>query len=84
MPTYVYECKSCSQTFEAEQRMSDAPLTACGCGAEGTVKRVMQPMAVLFKGSGFYVTDSAAPAPAATCNPGGTCSAPGCPSNPDA
>jgi putative FmdB family regulatory protein len=60
MPTYVYECRSCERTFEVEQRMSDAPLTDCGCGAKGTVKRVVQPVGIAFKGSGFYVNDMGA------------------------
>ncbi len=57
MPTYVYECKSCNNTFEAEQRISEPPLTACACGSEGTVKRIIQPIAVMFKGSGFHIND---------------------------
>ncbi|MCW5939621.1 MAG: hypothetical protein KF884_01150 [Fimbriimonadaceae bacterium] len=57
MPTYVYECRSCERTFEVEQRMSDDPLTDCECGAAGTVKRIVQPVGIAFKGSGFYVND---------------------------
>ncbi len=58
MPTYLYECSSCEKQFEAEQRITEDPLTACPCGAEGTVKRLIQPTAILFKGSGFYINDS--------------------------
>ena len=60
MPTYVYECKKCEKVFEAEQRMSDDPLTTCEiCGAKKSLRRLIQPTAVLFKGSGFYHTDNA-------------------------
>jgi len=57
MPTYEYECKSCSHTFEAFQSMNDAPLKDCPkCGSE--VRRLIFGGAgVIFKGSGFYVTD---------------------------
>ncbi|MGF1573051.1 MAG: FmdB family zinc ribbon protein [Sumerlaeia bacterium] len=58
MPTYVYHCNSCDKTFEANQRMSDKPLTSCGCGSEGTVERQMSAgSGIIFKGSGFYQTD---------------------------
>jgi putative FmdB family regulatory protein len=55
MPFYEYRCKR-GHTFEALQRMSDDPLTSCNtCDAE--VQRVLHPVAVHFKGSGFYTTD---------------------------
>ncbi len=57
MPTYVYECSSCKNTFEAEQRIIEAPLDSCACGSTGTVKRLIQPIAVMFKGSGFHIND---------------------------
>ena len=66
MPTYVYECKTCSTVFEADQSIKDDPLDTCSCG--GPVKRVIQPVGIAFKGSGFYVNDSqksSAPAPVA-------------------
>jgi len=57
MPTYEYECKSCSHNFEVFQSMSDPPLKDCPrCGKE--VRRLIFGGAgVIFKGSGFYVTD---------------------------
>lgn len=58
MPTYVYECSACDKTFEVEQRITEDPLTDCDCGSQGTVKRIIQPTAIMFKGSGFYVNDS--------------------------
>ncbi|MDR0442662.1 MAG: zinc ribbon domain-containing protein [Treponema sp.] len=59
MPTYEYECKSCSHNFEIFQSMSDPPLKDCPeCGRE--IRRLIFGGAgVIFKGSGFYVTDKA-------------------------
>jgi putative FmdB family regulatory protein len=55
MPTYEYRCKK-GHTFEVMQRMSDPPVTKCQvCGAP--VERVFHPIAIHFKGSGFYNTD---------------------------
>jgi putative FmdB family regulatory protein len=56
MPIYEYRCPN-GHTFEVFQRMSDPPATVCEtCGA-GPVERVLYPVAVHFKGSGFYSTD---------------------------
>jgi putative FmdB family regulatory protein len=57
MPTYEYECKECGHAFEVFQAMSDPPLKDCPeCGKE--VRRLIFGGAgVIFKGSGFYVTD---------------------------
>jgi putative FmdB family regulatory protein len=55
MPVYEYRCEN-GHTFEVMQRMSDDPVTKCiQCGAP--VQRVFHPVAVHFKGSGFYNTD---------------------------
>lgn len=70
MPTYVYECSSCSEVFEVEQRITEDPLKDCKCGSAGTVKRVIQPVGISFKGSGFYVNDSkSSSAPATESKP---------------
>jgi putative FmdB family regulatory protein len=57
MPTYEYECKSCGHTFDVFQNMSDEPVKICPtCGGE--VRRLIRGgTGVIFKGSGFYVTD---------------------------
>jgi putative FmdB family regulatory protein len=57
MPTYEYECKSCGYIFDMFQNMSDAPLKTCPrCGKD--VRRLINGgTGVIFKGSGFYVTD---------------------------
>ena len=61
MPTYAYRCGTCRHEFEKFQRMSDAPLTECPeCG--NAVRRVIHPVGVVFKGSGWYITDSRKPA----------------------
>ncbi|MCW5935709.1 MAG: hypothetical protein KIT11_00175 [Fimbriimonadaceae bacterium] len=57
MPTYVYECKTCSKTIEVEQRITEDPLKDCDCGANGSLRRLIQPTAVLFKGAGFHIND---------------------------
>ena len=57
MPTYEYGCTSCGQHIEVFQRISEDPLTTCGvCG--GTLRKVFHPAGIVFKGSGFYATDS--------------------------
>lgn len=66
MPTYVYECSSCNSTFEVEQRITEDALKDCHCGSAGTVKRIIQPVGIAFKGSGFYVNDSTSRSPTAT------------------
>ena len=57
MPTYTYQCDSCGHGFETVQRFADDPLTECPeCGSP--IRRVIQPVGVVFKGSGWYITDS--------------------------
>jgi putative FmdB family regulatory protein len=55
MPCYEYRCKK-GHTFEVVQSMSDDPLTSC-TQCRSPVQRVFHPVAVHFKGSGFYTTD---------------------------
>lgn len=57
MPTYAYRCTACGHEFDAVQRFSDEPIEDCPvCGAH--VRRVIQPVGVVFKGSGWYINDS--------------------------
>ncbi len=57
MPTYAYRCASCSHEFEVFQKFSESPLTECPeCGQE--IRRVFQPVGIVFKGSGWYINDS--------------------------
>jgi len=59
MPTYEYACARCGAEFEAFQSMKDAPLDTCpSCKRKGGVKRRIGGGAgLIFKGSGFYITD---------------------------
>jgi putative FmdB family regulatory protein len=56
VPIYEYKCPQ-GHVFELFQRMSDPPPAACEICGEGPVERVLYPVAVHFKGSGFYSTD---------------------------
>jgi putative FmdB family regulatory protein len=57
MPTYEYACTECGKHIEVVQSMSDAPLSTCAiCG--GRLRKVFSPIGIVFKGSGFYRTDS--------------------------
>lgn len=63
MPTYEYLCRQCGDRMEVWQSFSDDPLTlhqSCG----GSLRKVFHARGVVFKGSGFYVTDSRRPNPA--------------------
>ena len=59
MPTYQYACTACGHRFEAVQRFSDASLTDCPECA-GRLRKVFSSVGIVFKGSGFYRTDSRA------------------------
>ena len=57
MPTYQYACTTCGEQVEAVQRFDDEPLSVCpACG--GSLRKVFSPVGIVFKGSGFYRTDS--------------------------
>ncbi len=58
MPVYVYECKNCGSRSDKVQSFSAAPLTECENCGQGPLRRVFQPVGVIFKGSGWYITDS--------------------------
>lgn len=57
MPTYDYECDVCNYAFEQRQRFDDEPVAICP-RCEGKARRVIRSVPVIFKGSGFYITDS--------------------------
>jgi putative FmdB family regulatory protein len=57
MPTYEYRCSECANQFEISQRIDEEPMTVCErCG--GRLRKVFHPAGIVFKGSGFYATDS--------------------------
>lgn len=59
MPTYDYECQSCGHTTEVFQSISEDPLTTCPqCGEDELKRLISAGVGIIFKGSGFYVTDS--------------------------
>jgi putative FmdB family regulatory protein len=84
MPTYEYACTECGRHIEVVQSMSDAPLGECGaCG--GRLRKVFSPIGIVFKGSGFYKTDSrksTADRKAGTSSPSSTESGNSSPSTP--
>ena len=79
MPTYEYRCKTCGRRFEVEQRITENPLKKCIHCAE-PVQRIISAAGIVFKGSGFHVTDyvynkgkvdaSSKPAPTTTTDQG--------------
>jgi putative FmdB family regulatory protein len=57
LPTYQYTCTDCGEPVEAVQKFTDDPLSVCAaCG--GRLRKVFSPVGIVFKGSGFYRTDS--------------------------
>ncbi|TME30316.1 MAG: FmdB family transcriptional regulator, partial [Chloroflexi bacterium] len=68
MPTYTYTCTACNDIVEKRQSFSDARLTTCEqCG--GSLRKVIHPVGIVFKGSGWYITDSRS-SPASANGPG--------------
>jgi putative FmdB family regulatory protein len=57
MPTYSYRCANCGHQFDIFQRFADNPLTECP-ECHGQLKKVLHPVGVVFKGDGWYITDS--------------------------
>jgi len=57
MPIYTYRCESCGVQFERHQFFNDAPLKICPECRKKTLRKVITPTKVIFKGSGFYATD---------------------------
>ena len=57
MPVYTYRCESCGVQFERHQSFQDAPLKTCPECRKKSLKKVITPTRVIFKGSGFYATD---------------------------
>jgi len=57
VPTYAYRCTACSHKFDIFQKFTDEPLTDCSeCGSP--LRKVFQPVGIVFKGSGWYINDS--------------------------
>jgi putative FmdB family regulatory protein len=60
VPIYEYECEACNHRFEVIQKISDRPIKKCVL-CQGKVSKVFSAPGLLFKGSGWYVTDYANP-----------------------
>ncbi|WP_433536915.1 FmdB family zinc ribbon protein [Micromonospora sp. CA-249363] len=73
MPTYQYACTACGHQLEAVQSFSDEPLTECPA-CQGRLRKVFNSVGIVFKGSGFYRTDSRASG--SETSAGGTASKP--------
>ncbi len=63
MPLYEYVCDACSHSFEVRQGFNDEPVCVCPKCSKKKVRRVISPAPIIFKGSGFYVTDYRSPSP---------------------
>ena len=58
MPVYTYRCESCGVQFERHQSFHDEPLKTCPECRKKSLKKVITPTRIIFKGSGFYATDN--------------------------
>jgi putative FmdB family regulatory protein len=65
MPTYEYACRDCGEHVEVVQSFKEDPLTECGL-CQGQLRKVFSAAGIIFKGSGYYVTDSRSAATAAS------------------
>jgi putative FmdB family regulatory protein len=74
VPTYSYSCKDCGHAFDIQQAFSDDALTVCP-SCSGTLRKVFSAVGVVFKGSGFYRTDSRGSGKASTSSTTSTSSA---------
>lgn len=66
MPTYSYACQECGHAFDIRQSFTDDSLTVCPECGEPRLRKVIHPVGIAFKGSGFYKTDSRATAKSAS------------------
>jgi putative FmdB family regulatory protein len=61
MPVYTYRCESCGVQFDRHQSYTDAPIKTCPECRKKSLKKVIAPVGIVFKGSGFYATDHRSP-----------------------
>lgn len=73
MPTYSYACTACDNKFDIQQAFSDESLTECP-QCEGRLRKLFNSVGIVFKGSGFYRTDSRGGSVAASSNDSGSSS----------
>ena len=70
MPIYTYRCENCGEQFELRQSFSDAPLTICPKCNQEQLRKVITPAGIVFKGSGWYVTDHKSKSSSSTSSSG--------------
>lgn len=68
MPVYTYHCDNCDNEFEKYQSFSEESLTTCPECGQDALRKVYTPALVVFKGSGFYVTDTKSASSTLTSN----------------
>lgn len=68
MPVYTYHCENCGHEFDRQQSFEDSPLIICPKCRKHTLQKVYRPAGVVFKGSGFYVTDKQQKSSASSTN----------------
>lgn len=78
MPTYAYACKDCGHAFDIQQSFSEDSLTVCP-ECRGTLRKKFNSVGVVFKGSGFYRTDSRSSSSSVPAAPAGGADAPASP-----
>jgi putative FmdB family regulatory protein len=61
MPIYTYRCENCGVQFDRHQKYEDQPLRRCPECNKKALRKVMSPVGIVFKGSGFYATDNRSP-----------------------
>lgn len=61
MPIYTYQCENCGVQFDKQQSFHDQPLLRCPECGKKRLRKVYQPVGIVFKGSGFYATDHHSP-----------------------
>ncbi len=61
MPTYTYQCEKCGIRFDQYQKFTEDPLIFCPECTEPALRKVYQPVGIVFKGKGFYATDNRSP-----------------------
>jgi putative FmdB family regulatory protein len=61
MPIYTYRCENCGVQFDQKQKFTDSPLVTCPECGKKALRKVYQPVGIVFKGSGFYATDHRSP-----------------------
>lgn len=69
MPLYAYKCDNCGVQFDKLQKFTDKPIKRCPECNKNSAKRVIQPAGIIFKGSGWYKTDSRSSSSATVTSP---------------